>query len=389
MGLMDMITGGSSDQQQGQQEQGGLLDGLMGGTDATGGLPEDLTEQTTTTKPNPNKEEDEAKKKYQEHISGDRDGFILHQGDIIETHTYETIFSASWNSDYEGISSDGSISIPFHKDDLQYIYKGVRCLLKTKRFDNFDDKIEIDDKDGWLCFITDVNISDNKLELSLSGYEKLLEQENILSFTNQRRSTILEEVIKMAGLVPVIDTTGLADEIISWSTEKDDDANSGGGGGPVEQSDELNDTMDSNLLSAEHKITASMKKGFIPGDMDSKTKYLKAIGKKGTNYAEYVKDCKTICDVVGKLRAKMKYSGYANCKWKDGEDCFNHIDAMNCADSAKLVKCCMDVCGFTCAILHGNHHYFNVVKQNGKWYTVDLCFKSTIGEAGSTNTLGC
>ena len=226
-----MLTGGSSDQQQGQQEQGGILDNITGGADDTTGLDGGITEQTTTEKPNPNSEEDEAKKKYQEHISDDRDGFILHQGDIIETHTYDTIFNTSWNSDYEGMSSDGSISIPFHKEDLQYIYKGVRCLLKTKRFDNFDDTVEIDDEDGYLCFITDVNISDNKLELSLSGYEKLLEQENVLSFTNQRRSTILEEVIKMAGLVPVIDTTGLADEIISWSTEKETDKDSSNSGG--------------------------------------------------------------------------------------------------------------------------------------------------------------
>lgn len=174
--------------------------------------------------------EDEKKKKYQEQISSDRDGFVLHQGEILETHTYDKIYSTNWNYDYEGIGSDGNITLPFHKEDLDYIYKGVRCLLKTKRFDNFDDKIEIDDSEGYLCFITDVNISDNKLDLSLCGYEKLLEQENILSFTNQRRSTILEEVIKMAGLVPIIDTTGLADDIISWSTEKNKDSSDSNGG---------------------------------------------------------------------------------------------------------------------------------------------------------------
>ena len=205
MGFLDILTGGEEN----EQEQTNLNN-----TDLESTLPSTTSSPKTT-------EYDEKKKKYKEQISGDRDGFILHQGEIIETHTYDTIFSTSWNSDYEGMSSDGSISIPFHKDDLQYIYKGVRCLLKTKRFNNFDDKIEIDDSEGWLCFITDVTIDGNKLELSLSGFEKLLEQENVLSFNSVRRSVILSEIIKMAGLIPVIDTTGLADEIINWSTEKE------------------------------------------------------------------------------------------------------------------------------------------------------------------------
>lgn len=376
MGFLDILKGGEENEQEQTSSDNTSL----------------TTTSTTTNSSTKNSEEDEAKKRYKEQISGDRDGFILHQGEIIETHTYDTIFSTSWNSDYEGMSSDGSISIPFHKDDLQYIYKGVRCLLKTKRFNNFDDKVEIDDSEGWLCFITDVTIDGNKLELSLSGFEKLLEQENILSFTNQRRSTILHEIIKMAGLEPVIDTTGLADEIINWSTEKKKgEGNSSVGS--IEQSTELNDTMDTHELSAEHRGTSAMSEGYIPDNLDSNTKYLKAIGKQGTNYAEYVKGCKTICEMIGKLRENWKYGGYANSKWKDAEDCFNHINALNCADSAKLVKCCCDVLGFPCAILHnmqgGAGHYFNVVKKDGKWYTVDLCFRSNVGKAGSTNTLGC
>lgn len=329
--VLEGILGGGDKQEEGSSSSW-MMDMLTGGsTEENATVDSSLLDTTTSTDEETKK--DPKREAYLEKISDDRTGFILHQGEILETHTYDTIFSTSWNSDYEGMSSDGSISIPFHKDDLQYIYKGVRCLLKTKRTTYDDDTVEIDDSEGWLCFITDVNINGDKLELSLSGYEKLLEQENILSFTGLRRSVILGEVIRMAGLEPVIDTDGLPDEVINWSTEKQTKSDESSGGN-IEQSTELNDTMDSNLLSAEHKITANMKTGFIPENMESKTKFLKAIGKTGTNYAEYVKDCKTICDVVKKLRAKMKYSGYANCKWKDAEDCFNHINAMNCADSA-------------------------------------------------------
>lgn len=351
----------------------------------TGGSDEESEEQ---------KAEKKAREQYKERISGDRDGFVLHQGNILETHTYDTIFETSWNFDYEGMSSDGNITIPFHKEDLQYIYKGVRCLLKTQRFGYLDDDetIEIDDEDGYLCFITDVSISDNKLELSLSGYEKLLEQENILSFSGQRRSIILAEVIKMAGLEPIIDTTGLADEVINWSTEKESSNKDSDSVGNIGESS-LNDKMDTHELSYEHRNTSAMSEGYIPENIDTNSKFLKKIGKTGTNYAEYVKDCTTICEMIKKLRAKWKYGGYANSKWKDAEDCFDHINAVNCADSSKLVKCCCDVLGFPCIILHNKQgssgHYFNCVQKDGKWYTVDLCFRSHIGKEGSTNTLGC
>lgn len=45
----------------------------------------------------------------------------------------------------------------------------------------------------------------------------------------------------------------------------------------------------------------------------------------------------------------------------------------NCADYARLVKCICDVKGVQCAIYHGSNHYWNYVKINGNWESVDLC----------------
>ena len=45
----------------------------------------------------------------------------------------------------------------------------------------------------------------------------------------------------------------------------------------------------------------------------------------------------------------------------------------NCADHSRLVKCICDVKGVPCAIFHGSSHYWNYVKINGKWESVDLC----------------
>lgn len=45
----------------------------------------------------------------------------------------------------------------------------------------------------------------------------------------------------------------------------------------------------------------------------------------------------------------------------------------NCADHARFVKCICDVKGVPCAIYHGSCHYWNYVKINGKWESIDLC----------------
>ena len=392
MGLLDGILGGGEEQTQSEEIEG------LGVNESNIGIGLEDTSSSVDTTTNEKTEKDEEREKYLERTSSDRDGFVLHQGEILETHTYETIFNTSWNSDYEGMGSDGSITLPFHKEDLQYIYKGVRCLLKTQRFDNFteDEQIQIDDSDGYLCFITDVTINGTQLELSLCGYEKLLEQENILSFKQQRRSTILEEVIKMAGLVPVVDTTGLPDEIINWSTEKEskkdkDSGSSGGGNESLNQSTKFTDCSTTYDLSVSHTTTQST--GYIIDDIDSKTEYIGTIGKTGTNYADYVKDCKTVCDVVKKFRgpSNWNYSYYADNHQKCASESFDAriSPGINCGDSARLLKCCMDVVGIPCVVIHTPGHYFNAVKVDGKWTTVDLCRLSDIGKKGTTNEFGC
>lgn len=45
----------------------------------------------------------------------------------------------------------------------------------------------------------------------------------------------------------------------------------------------------------------------------------------------------------------------------------------NCGNFAMLVKVICDVLGTSCAIYHGADHYFNFVKVDGIWKSVDLC----------------
>ena len=93
-----------------------------------------------------------------------------------------------------------------------------------------------------------------------------------------------------------------------------------------------------------------------------------------------------------KLRPIWKYRYYAdndpNLKCaSQGFDAMSK-QGINCGDSSRLVKCCMDVCGIPCMCVHTPGHYYNAVKKNGKWYTTDLCRIGNIKRAVETQTLG-
>ena len=95
-----------------------------------------------------------------------------------------------------------------------------------------------DDDAGLYGFITDVTHEDKGTELEIKDWGYCLEDNTKkLSFDNMFRSQILTEVIKSYGLVPVVDFTGLKDDMISWnnitsggSSNSNGDSSSGGDG---------------------------------------------------------------------------------------------------------------------------------------------------------------
>ena len=92
---------------------------------------------------------------------------------------------------------------------------------------------------GLYGFITDVTHEDKGTELEIKDWGYCLEDNTKkLSFSNMFRSQILEEVIKSYGLVPIVDFTGLKDEMITWSnitsgSEDNNSSSSSGGDGQV------------------------------------------------------------------------------------------------------------------------------------------------------------
>ena len=67
---------------------------------------------------------------------------------------------------------------------------------------------------------------------------------------------------------------------------------------------------------------------------------------------------------------------------------------INCADSARLLKCILDVNGYQSIICHIPGHFFNAIWENGDWTICDICQttcwgKSAYGHANHENQGNC
>ena len=229
---------------------------------------------------------------------------------------------------------------------------------------------------GW---ITEESFTQDGIELTLNDYGKLLEEKDKLTYENMYRSQILEEVIKTAGLIPVVNFTDLQDDVISWTSVSSGD----------DEEDNLSTSKTfsdcSPILDMTNNLGCKVGSyGQMPSNITSEM-YAK-IGKKGTNYANAVKGCKSAQEVWRKCKNGLKYCGYECTRDKCANISWNNRGSpgLNCGDSARLLKCCMDVCGIPCIMIHCPGHFYNAVKYNGKWVTADLCY---VNNSRGTNQL--
>ena len=407
-------------------------------------------EEETEENTGENSEEETSGEEEEETLDdeGEDSGYTLHQGEILETHEYKTLYSVEWGKDYSEWSGEATVKLPYHKKDLEYLYKGVRCLLKVNRYPmgtDVDELARIDKEEydkilaevkqerkareeenknkekqtpsstdsdtdtesdepepanrvedeilpeydflvqhSFLCFITDVKFSMEGTELKLTAYEKLLEQEDQLAFTQMLRSDIIKEVIKTAGLHAKVDSTGLLDEVIDWtsvsaSSEDDDD------GGATGEALFGEDCTDTNSMACKHgggygntgtgeNFDECAKKGYAVKD---------------TNYYKWARKFKNIKDMLSALRKIWSYSYYYNNKTCP-QQLFNESGfSCNCYDAARMVKVLCDSAGFPCVVVTGSiwqgGHGWNAVKVDGGWKSFDMCYGSHMGEKGGTN----
>ncbi|MCR5026993.1 MAG: transglutaminase-like domain-containing protein [Methanobrevibacter sp.] len=260
------------------------------------------------------------------------EGFTLHQGDIQEIYYYPELHSLSWDHDYENMENNGSCGIPFHATDLNQCYLGVRLCLRVDWEESNQKRVLKELPEAILGFITEQSFSGGLTNLSLAGMSKLLEQEYHFEFTQMKRSEIIIEMIKTAGLTADVDVTGLQDDVIDYSSGSDDGSSSTGGEGE---------------------------------DIDSLVKKI-IKGKSGA-----LEKAKAIHKY---LVENLIYTGYSCSRYSTASECLKS-KRLNCADTSRLTRAMMSSAGLNATVVHGPNHFWTVVTIKGKEYASDATSK--------------
>lgn len=285
-------------------------------------------------------ESDEADSDKEETTTGEEEedsstdeGFTLHQGKILETYYYGELFDTNYDYDYESIDNSGSISVP--DIDKKRFYKGVRtCLRKSweeqGQTTNLDDMTEV-----LLGFITEQTFSEDGVDITLSGMTKLLDKKYQFDFSQMKMSTILEEMIKTAGLTPMVDFTGMVDDVIDYtnvSSSGEDDSDSG----------DYNGEVSSDVKAMAKKVCKGKKSA------KAKANAITAF----------------ICDHV--QYPSPNYSNHMKCPsevLKSG--------VSNCCDRARLGYEMAQVVKLKARGVHGNNHVWVQYFVDGSWQDSD------------------
>ena len=281
-------------------------------------------------------ETEEEEEEEEEEEDEDTKGFKLHQGEILETYYYGRFTEISSEHDYEDMSNNGSVKIP-EIIDLDRFYKGVRlCLRKTweeeGKTTNLEDLVET-----LKGFITEESFTEAGMNISISGMSILLDQKYQFDFHQMKRSEIIREVIKTAGLKPVVNPEGLQDDVIDYTNIK----SSG------DSSDASGDASGAPNIS-------SMVKQAIKGKKGARAK-TEAIYSAMVNHLVY---------------------SYYSCSHfphsNEGADQAWQHGAVNCADSASIGRVAYNAGGMQARVVHGPNHFWCEVNVDGNWIASDV-----------------
>lgn len=143
--------------------------------------------------------------------------YTLHQGEIVNTFYYSDLNTLNFESDYKEMTSNGEISR--FEVNLNQFYKGVKIKLISD-WEEPGTTLDWGDLDECMAgFITEQTFKEDGIDVKISGMSVLLEQSLNFEFSQLPRSMILYEIIKSAGLTPIINATGLDDDIIDFKNE--------------------------------------------------------------------------------------------------------------------------------------------------------------------------
>lgn len=256
----------------------------------------------------------------------EKEGFVLHNGQITEIAYFDNIFTNSYEEDYEDISSNGSISFP-NVDESRF-YKGKKVCLK-KAWQSENEIIKWSDLDSALLgFITEQKYSTDKVELKISGMAKLLDQEKAFTFKKTKRSKIIKSIIESSGLKCKINIKGLKDDSIDYTN--------------------VSSSSNSDINSGEE-------------DIDAKVKEI--IGNETDDYQKMIL-------IHEWLRENNNYSGYECSQKSSASECLKSLKN-NCADTSWLSCAMYRSAGLNAQVVHGPNHFWTIIIIDGIEYQSD------------------
>lgn len=325
--------------------------------------------------------------------------FHPHKGKIMQVKPYTLINKVSYNKAYGTPTGDGSIETNLDDDDIKYIYSGVSCKIKLRRDTDrqfsatgieevftkeddikerehyptmeqllehegmFQEKEFISDEfkdydvastivsrsasdDGLYGFVTEVTHKQDISTIKVKDWGLALEDTSKeLEFKGLYRSHVIEEVAKSFGLTPIVDLTGLDDEIVDWNNKKTVSK----GGGSSQSSD---DSVDGDGSMTEDQLW-DIYKTFVYGGWGSGHDPNKAWEKMGTTKGASA-DC------------------YDATAW--AYYCYNF----------KVGIPARDVCYHSDHAPSGSHHTIQI-KKNGQWIDPPQLKEITSGLGGGAS----
>ena len=128
--------------------------------------------------------------------SGDAAGnFQLQTGEINRVDYIGELFSDSFEHDYSDISSNASVSVPLTY--LRYLQKGKKVALMKGWQDS--DKFAWEDQFmAVMGFITEINWTKDKVDIKVTGMNKLLDLEAQFDFKQTKRSEIVTAITSVS-----------------------------------------------------------------------------------------------------------------------------------------------------------------------------------------------
>jgi hypothetical protein len=282
--------------------------------------------------------------------------------------------SYSMNDDIEGLSHEVSITTPYSQDKMNRLRK-----LQKTQFDVYFGTDVLYQHEGYINEFKISQADDGlMIDLSLVGYTAFLDLQVEFEKT-AKRSELIKELAKLAGLKAEVDLTGLTDDEYTVKVAKAEAKTSSEGGSLVDVHGTDCEGGKGTFTSPKMQTNRLSAASFDIDKCGGNTK----IGDSNANYARDTANMsakEAILDVFNRFKYGRSLTN--SSVYCDNVRCPQEMWTKtgrfwgNCADISRLVKCVGEVHGLKVGIRHAYHHYYNLIEVNGTVYRFDCCFKS-------------